>query len=95
MSDQSDPIDAEIVPDPPPPAAVPASAASPSDYDEHGVPSFDYVRDKIENRYATSTGAAELIAETTDARTLEQQEAERAEAAAAKLEEIRRSLRSP
>ena len=23
------------------------------DYDEHGVPSFDYVRDKIESRYAT------------------------------------------
>ena len=95
MSDQSEPIDAEIVPDPPPPTAAPARAPPPSEYDEHGLPSFDYVRDKIESRYATSIGATELAAETTDARTLEQQEAERAKAAAAKLEEIRKSLRSP
>ena len=47
------PIDAEIVPDPTPPAP-PAP-----DYDEHGVPSLDYVREKIESRYATSIGAAE------------------------------------
>lgn len=95
MSDQSEPIDAEIVPDPAPPAAVPANVPPPSDYDEHGVPSFDYVRDKIEGRYTTSIGATELAAETTEGRSVEQQEAERAEAAAAKLEEIRRTLRSP
>jgi phage shock protein A len=93
MSEKSEPIDAEIVPDPPPPTTAPASAPPPSEYDEHGVPSFDYVRDKIESRYATSIGATELAAETTDARTLEQQEAERAKAAAAKLEEIRKTLR--
>ena len=57
------------------------------------MPSFDYVRDKIENRYATSIGAGELTAETPEGRTVEQQEAERAKAAAARLEEIRRSLR--
>jgi hypothetical protein len=95
MSDQPEPIDAEIVQEPPPPATAPATAPPPSDYDEHGVPSFDHVRDKIESRYATSIGATELAAETADGRTLEQQEAERAEAAAAKLEEIRKSLRSP
>ena len=91
----SEPIDAEIVPDPPPAAEVPASAPSSPDYDEHGVPSFDYVRDKIEGRYATSIGATELAAETTEGRTQEQREAERSEAAAARLEEIRKSLRSP
>ncbi|OZM81091.1 hypothetical protein [Pseudonocardia sp. MH-G8] len=81
-----EPIDAEIVPDPPPPA-TPAP-----DYDEHGVPSLDYVRDKIEGRYATSIGAAELAEGTAAGRDVEQQEADRAAAAKAKLDEIRRSL---
>jgi phage shock protein A len=79
-------IDAEIVPDRPPPAA-PAP-----DYDEHGVPSLDYVRNKIEGRYATSIGAAELAEGTAAGRDVEQQEADRAAAAKAKLEELRRSL---
>lgn len=81
-----EPIDAEIVPDRP-------SPASPTpDYDEHGVPSLDYVRDKIEGRYATSIGAAELAEGTAAGRDVEQQEADRAAAAKAKLEELRRSL---
>ena len=62
------------------------------DYDERGVPSLDYVRDKIESRYATSLGAAELAEGTAEGRTLEEQEAEREQAAKAKLDEIRRSL---
>jgi hypothetical protein len=81
-----EPIEAEIVPDPAPPTP-PAP-----DYDEHGVPSLDYVRDKIESRYATSLGAAELAESTAAARSVEEQEAERAAAAKAKLEELRRSL---
>lgn len=81
-----EPIDAEIVPDPTPPAP-PAS-----DYDEHGVPSLDYVRDKIEGRYATSLGAAELAEGTAAGRSVEEQEAERAAKAKEKLEELRRSL---
>ena len=81
-----EPIEAEIVPDPAPPAP-PAP-----DYDEHGVPSLDYVRDKIEGRYATSLGATELAESTAAGRSVEEQEAERATAAKARLEEIRRSL---
>jgi hypothetical protein len=81
-----EPIEAEIVPDSTPPAP-PAP-----DYDEHGVPSMDYVRDKIEGRYATSLGASELAESTAAGRTVEEQEAERAAAAKARLEEIRRSL---
>jgi phage shock protein A len=81
-----EPIDAEIVPDRPPPAS-PAP-----DYDEHGVPSLDYVRNKIEGRYATSIGAAELADESAEGRRVEEQEADRAAAAKAKLDEIRRSL---
>lgn len=95
MTDAGEPIDAEIVPDPaavPPPPAPPSPPAPAPDYDEHGVPSFDYVRSTIENRVATSIGLGELAAETPQGRSIEEQEAERAKAAAAKLEEIRRSM---
>lgn len=89
---EPEPIEAELVDEAPaPPPAPPVPAPAP-DYDEHGVPSFDHVRDKIESRYATSVGAGELAAETPEGRTLEQQLAEREKAAAARLEEIRRSL---
>jgi phage shock protein A len=82
----SEPIEAELVP--------PATPEPPApDYDERGVPSFDYVRDKIEGRYATSLGSTELAEDTTQARSLEEQQAERDRAATAKLDEIRRGLR--
>lgn len=83
-----EPLDAEIVQDattPPPPPPV-------ADYDERGVPSLDYVREKIETRYATSIGAAELAENTAEARGVAEQEAERERAAKARLEEIRRSM---
>ncbi|GAA1325008.1 hypothetical protein HF577_20785 [Pseudonocardia xinjiangensis] len=82
-----EPVEAEIVPDPGPVAPPPAP-----DYDDHGVPSLDYVRDKIETRYATSLGAAELAQESEEARSIEEQEAERERAGKAKLDEIRRSM---
>ena len=63
------------------------------DYSTAGVPSLDYVRDKIEGRYAHSLGATELAAGTPEVRSFEEQAAKREEAARAKLEEIRRSLR--
>lgn len=89
MSDSSarppEPIDAEIVEPAPPQAPAP-------DYDEHGVPTLDYVRDKIEGRYATSLGSTELAEGSAAARSIEQQEAEREQAAKAKLDEIRRGL---
>ena len=82
----NEPIDAEIVPDGTTPTAPTV------DYTESGVPTLDYVRDKIEGRYATSLGMEELVGETEQARSLAEQEEKRKEAAAAKLEEIRRSL---
>ena len=85
-------VDAEIVPAPAPHAPVPPQPAPTPDYDQHGVPSLDYVRDKIEGRYATSLGSAELAGETAAGRSVEQQEAEREDKAKAKLDEIRRSL---
>jgi hypothetical protein len=83
-----EPLDAEIVED----ATVPAPPTPAPDYDDRGVPSLDYVREKIETRYATSVGAAELAENTPEARSVEEQEAERERAAKARLEEIRRSM---
>lgn len=62
------------------------------DYDERGVPSLDYVRTKIEDRFATALGAQELADGTAQGRSLDEQEAQRKEAADVRLAEIRRSL---
>ncbi|MFC4945597.1 hypothetical protein [Pseudonocardia sp. GCM10023141] len=101
-SSSSEPIDAEIVPDPTPePTALPVHQSPPQfspppaftpDYSDAGVPSFDYVRDKIEGRFATSIGSTELAGETEQGRKIEEQEAERAKKAADKLAEIRKSM---
>lgn len=77
-----EPIDAEIVPDP----------TLPTGYTDGGVPTLDYVRDKIEGRYATALGMEELVGDSDQARSLAEQEAAREKAAAEKLAEIRRSL---
>lgn len=62
-------------------------------YDDSGVPTFDAVRDKIETRYETSIGAAELDAETPEGHEVEEQYEERQRAAAERLAEIRKSMR--
>jgi phage shock protein A len=82
-----EPIDAEIVPEP-------APSPPPTGYTDGGVPTLDYVRDKIEGRYATALGMEELVGETEQARSFDEQEAARKKAAEEKLAEIRRSLRS-
>jgi phage shock protein A len=86
--DERDPTTAAPTPAATGPTDVPAA-----DYDESGVPTFDHVRDKIEGRYAAALGAEELAAETPAGRSLAEQEAARAGAAKAKLEELRRSVR--
>ncbi|WP_158884881.1 hypothetical protein [Amycolatopsis anabasis] len=63
------------------------------DYTESGVPNFDYVRDRIENRFATALGSTELAGETPEAKAFDDELAERDKSARDKLEEIRRSLR--
>lgn len=83
-----EPIDAEIVAS----EEIPPVEAPRPDYDEHGVPSFDYVRDRIEGRHAVSQGSAELADATPEGRSVEDQFTERERAAKAKLEEIRRSM---
>lgn len=109
IDDDADVVDAEIVESGPP---VSPSAPFPAgnyrnypDYTEAGVPSLDYVRNKIEGRYATAIGSTELAQEAADreverraaaekeeALTAEAQRVAREQAAQDKLEEIRRSL---
>ena len=65
----------------------------PGDYSEAGVPSFDFVRDKIEGRYATSVGSAELAEATPEAADVDTTMAEREKAGADRLEAIRKAMR--
>lgn len=90
MPDEGKP-EPESKPEPaaPPPAAPPEDTG----YTAGGVPTFDSVREKIETRYGTAIGAAELDAESTGGRTIEEQYDARQRAAAKRLEEIRESMR--
>jgi phage shock protein A len=62
-------------------------------YTSSGVPTFDSVRDKIESRYETSIGAAELDSETPEGHDVEEQYEARQRAAADRLTQIRESMR--
>lgn len=86
-------------PSPPGPAVTSAGAAclSPAvpvdtGYTPDGVPTFDYAREKIETRYGTAIGAAELAAETPEGRSVEEQYEARQKAAADRLAQIRESM---
>ena len=74
------------------PAAVPPELPA-LDYTEAGVPTFDYVRDRIEGRFATSVGMSELAGDTPQAASLDEQFAAREQAGKDRLEEIRRAMR--
>jgi phage shock protein A len=62
-------------------------------YTSSGVPTFESVREKIENRYGTSIGSAELDSETPEGRDVEDQYEARQRAAADRLAQIRESMR--
>jgi phage shock protein A len=61
-------------------------------YNESGVPTFESVRDKIETRFGAALGSAELDAESSEGRTVEEQYEARQRAAAERLAEIRESM---
>ena len=82
MSDMPD----EPVPDPAP--AEPVDTG----YTPGGVPTFESVREKIETRYGTAIGAAELASETPEGRTVQDQYDARQKAAAERLAQIRESM---
>ncbi|KUI25332.1 hypothetical protein AU195_24045 [Mycobacterium sp. IS-1496] len=88
MADEPQPAP-EPAPAPPPP---PAEALD-TGYTPGGVPTFESVREKIEDRYGTAIGAAELAAETPEGRTADEQYEERQRAAAQRLAEIREQMR--
>jgi hypothetical protein len=73
---------------PVPPPAEPVDTG----YTPGGVPTFESVREKIETRYGTAVGAAELDAESPEGRTVEEQYEARQRAAAERLAEIRKSM---
>jgi len=79
----------------PTPATPPAPEPVDTGYTAGGVPTFDSVREKIETRYGTAIGAAELDAETPEGRTVEEQYEARQRAAAERLAQIRESMRKP
>jgi len=74
------------------PTVVPVAPVE-TGYTSAGVPTFDYAREKIESRYGTSIGAAELAAETPEGRSVEEQYEARQKAAAERLAQIRESMR--
>ena len=64
-------------------------------YSDSGVPTFESVQEKIETRFGTALGSAELAAETPEGRTVDEQYEARQKAAAERLEEIRASMHKP
>ncbi|MDT5012453.1 MAG: hypothetical protein QOH57_4070 [Mycobacterium sp.] len=77
---------------PTPTAPITAPDVEPA-YSSAGVPTYESVREKIENRYTTSLGSAELDAETTEGRDIEEQYEARQRAAADRLAQIRESMK--
>lgn len=71
------------------PAATPIPAF---DYTDAGVPTLDDVRDKVEHRFGTAQGSAELNESSSVGRRQAQQQSERDRLAWERLEEIRKSV---
>ncbi|WP_133906402.1 hypothetical protein [Actinophytocola oryzae] len=88
-----EPLDAEIVEDKKDLTATPPVVVPEGDYTEGGVPTFDFVRDRIENRVATGIGSQELADATQEGKAVEDQFEARKKAGQDKLAEIRRSMR--
>jgi phage shock protein A len=75
------------------PTSSDAESDGDSGYTTSGVPTFDSVRDKIEKRYETSIGAAELHSESPEGRDVEERYEARQREAAERLARIRESMR--
>ncbi|MFE3025698.1 PspA/IM30 family protein [Nocardia tengchongensis] len=76
---------------PVPPAGIPTGPAA-GGYTSAGVPTFESVRDKVEQRYGTSQGMGELDRQTPVGRSVEEQWDARAKAARERLDRIRKSM---
>jgi phage shock protein A len=71
----------------------PAVPDAPADGYSDGVPTFEHVRNRIEQRYATAAGTTEMADESAAGRSIAQQQEDRDAAARERLAQIRRSLR--
>ncbi|OZD04634.1 hypothetical protein CH275_15795 [Rhodococcus sp. 06-235-1A] len=87
-------IDAELVEDSPGSTGYSAGSVSApiGDFTDSGVPTWDGVRGKAEQRSGTAVGAEELDRESRAGRDLDEQWNERQEAGRKKLDEIRKSM---
>jgi phage shock protein A len=91
-SDENEPeviVDGEVVES----EVIAPMPAADTGYSASGVPTFEAVREKIETRYGTAIGSAELAAETPEGRSVEEDYEARQKAAADRLEQIRASMR--
>ncbi|WP_040632768.1 hypothetical protein [Mycolicibacterium phlei] len=98
MPDETEPAPCEpepVGPESAEPAPAEPVPVAPEDtgYTPGGVPTFESVREKIETRYGTAIGAAELAAETPEGRSVEELYEERQRAAAERLAQIRESMK--
>lgn len=91
MTGEDEVIDAELVPTPDT-AFTPQVTTPAFDYTDAGVPTLDYLRDRIEKRLGTAEGSAELAGAQDAQERQRKADEERAEKAAAKLAEIRRQV---
>ncbi|MEU2126385.1 PspA/IM30 family protein [Nocardia niwae] len=76
---------------PVPPPGIAADAGS-GGYSGSGVPTFESVRDKVEQRYGTAQGMGELDRQTPVGRSVDEQWQAREKAARERLDRIRKSL---
>lgn len=93
MGDPEEIVDAEIVPDSSAETPTPTPTPQETGYTQSGVPTFESVREKIENRYGTAVGSSELASETPEGREVEERYEARKRAAHDRLEQIRASMR--
>jgi len=77
---------------PVPPTGMPTPPAV-GGYSTGGVPTFESVRDKVEQRFGTAQGMGELDQRTPVGRSVGEQWDARAKAARERLDQIRKSLR--
>ncbi|MGW0251231.1 hypothetical protein ACWDYH_31845 [Nocardia goodfellowii] len=73
------------------PAGIPAPPAT-SGYSSGGVPTFESVRDKVEQRFGTAQGMGELDRQTPAGRSADEQWEAREKAARERLDQIRKSV---
>ncbi|MFD3593438.1 PspA/IM30 family protein [Nocardia sp. NPDC058640] len=85
---------AGTLPVPPVPSGLPDTVApTPTGgYSTSGVPTFDSVRDKVEQRFGTAQGMDELDRHTPAGRSVDEQWEARQNSARQRLDEIRKSV---